>query len=1170
MNKILNFFKNRLKSKLMLGVSAILAVLSLSYLSSRVGKDKSLIFWIIAILIGLAIIGALVWLFSLLYKKIKSLKSSEPNIMKKELKAIFKGLKKERKKIGNIPLILFTGAGESSGDELFSKTNFNLLKLNRKQNNGFSLWYCPEFMVLNIGPELLDITCASSKIDKKFKYLLNFLRKKRRHCPINSYIISFPFNYFFQTEPSDLKNNAKEIAKKLEYIQHKLRIRFPSYMLVDKIDVVHGFYDYVNFLGEEAYKQMIGWAAELKVREVLDEKSINNYFEEFSTDLYKRLYKEQSKLYLKSGGTETASFCFYKTIKNIIPTLKDFIGSVFSNATWHFSPLQLRGVFFTAAKRDNRHSYLSYFDTNSQLQYSKIPFDNKAKKFISIKDDTIFFLEDLIRNKILKETRLIVYTSHFLLFMRTLRALSLLIGVGIIFVFIYYSFSQTDIFSREILSEKAKSWTICSDIRYWKGGKFSPVLSLTEKGKYAFNNAKINEEDNLAFVLNFYMQNSMQTNIPLVYILSDCIVGLNEQKNRAVNTIFYTSIINPLLEALLRKYTVKINNMDEITAEIFANVFEYAKLLCDYDVGEKSFFPFYLGTGESSGLNLYLEDAYKYLLNNSDKNTDNKIKMLSDIKIDLQKLFDSDNLPYAIERSFIALKKSDFMTNKEVYDYNISKLIDFCIEDYFLGPKSIKLHQQARAELVKEFLIDAEKCKKDEAKYYQNLTVDEIVKKGKNLKVLLNTINNVNMGISGDSKTVVIGYSLLVREQDKVLNNQILVFDDINNTVKFDVNADFRNSLFFELGLRKNLYKKMLLKNRLTKEQYYLFYPFYEKFSVKNGDFLKRYAEQAETLKSDLSYCLVLKYLAGFLYTYDRQTEDEVMDNIFSLLDNKEIKHNENADMVIRYLVEFSIISKYLDILSNTSFPFTLKELQQHEDLIGMADRLNSSLESLMPSETAVKEIQDSKNIQAVKFQKMINAEKNLPPIIKQWVNNAKAIISFIHANKDFVSRLYLVGQDYSKDFKHDNASDVWAAVEIDQASSEYKPIPALTRTKDNLFLSRVALTDKKPLIINFYRTLDKLAKHQPEEHLYVGTLPLFKFMIDNPNPVPMFKGKYWITWEAAKFDKEVGLWITKIRFVLSDQKELNMHIAFTMPEGAECLKGCLEGGDQKLLLKKL
>lgn len=1171
MNKLLGFLKSYFKIILGVVASVILSIISTFYLSFKNGTDdQSFLFWIVVGLIFFAVITTLFLLFFFIYKKRKLRLNTVPGGIEPNLKAVFRKLK--RKNFKKVPLILFTSTGESTTDHLLSQANFNLLQLNKKQDSGFSVWYSPEFMVLDIGPEFFDITCASSPLNKKFKYLLKFLRKTRRHAPINSYVISLPFNYFSHTDHSELENNAKNIAKKLEEIQSKLRIRFPAYLLIDRADLVYGFYDYATSLGDDGYKQMVGWSSELKINEVLDAKGINNYFEEFSNNIYKPLYKEQSKLSLASGNSSIPSFCFCKTIKNIIPSLKCFIENVFSNATWHFNPLQLRGVYFTAIKSNNKYSYMSYSGINSsQLRYCKIPLDKQSQTLVKIKDNCVFFLEDLFRNKILKESNLIVYTDSFLLFMRIMKILLLIMVVAVIFLFIYHSFSNTENLNKEVMTTKAKSWGICSNISYWENGKFSPLLAASGDGKYSLKNSTINEKDNLAFVLDFYRQNDTQINIPTVYLLSEWIVGLNKQKNRARNTILYTSVINPLLEAFLQEYAVKINKFDDLTSEIFANVVEYAKILCDYDAGEKSFFPCYLGAGTISGLNLYLEDTYRYLLKSFDKNTDNKLKLLSNIKIDLQQLFESDSLPYGINRSFTKLKKSDFMANKEAYQNNVSKLIEFCVQDYMWGPKSLNLHHyQVNGLLIKEFLADAENYKKDKEHFFQNLSMDEIIKRGESLKSLIGIIDNTYIKVSANKKKVVIEYSLLVREQDAINDMHVLTFDYANNTIRFDINNDFRNTLFSELGLKRNLCQTWFLNEMLTKEQSYLFYPFYEMFNSKDNNFAKKYAKEMDTLKSDLLYGLALKNLVNFLSDYNKKSKDETINNIFSLLNGKDIKHNENIDFVIRYLIEFSVISKYLDILSKSSFPFTSRELRPNEDLIRNADTLSNTLDGLLPPDITVTGESDKTNAQPVKFQKMIETEQNLPLIVRQWINNARKIISFLHANRDFISKVYLLGQDYSKDFKQNNAADVWVAVEIEQEGSDYKPVSALTRTKDNFSLGKIELTDNKPLKIKFYRTLQGLANHEAKEFLSVGTLPLLKFMIDDPNPTPMVMGEYSITWKAAKFNKDIGVWVSKISFIYENQKELNMYIAFTMPENAECLRGCLESENQKLMLKKV
>jgi len=163
------------------------------------------------------------------------------------------------------------------------------------------------------------------------------------------------------------------------------------------------------------------------------------------------------------------------------------------------------------------------------------------------------------------------------------------------------------------------------------------------------------------------------------------------------------------------------------------------------------------------------------------------------------------------------------------------------------------------------------------------------------------------------------------------------------------------------------------------------------------------------------------------------------------------------------------------------------------------------------------------------------------------------------------------MGSDFSKKYTGNNASNIWVAVGLKQSLSEYKTSPVLTRAKDNLLLGGIGWLNAAPLKINFYRNLDDFAKQQTKESLYVGTLPLFKLMIDTPYRIyhaPTVEGEYAITWEAAKFDKDAGLWISKISFIDFAQREMNLYIGFTMPDGAECVRKCVENQNRKMIEK--
>lgn len=1140
------------------------------------------IFFTVSIIVGLGMI-----FFAYRGKSKQSIKPRKikPQNLKSELKLIFKNLKDKKRNFRNIPWILTVGPTAAGKSKLFADANFNLLKLN-EHDMGVNIWYSPKFLVFDVSSELFDPTSVA-KLSSEFKYLLGFLKRKRISTPISSLILTLPIDSLIQTATEELKDYATNIAKNFERLQSKLKIKFPVYLIVTKTDLAYGFHKYVGDSNKEDLKQIFGWSSNLKTNETLEESEINKYFEEFTNNLNNQIYREQISA---TDNTDSAFFSFYRTIKNLVPSLKTIIEKCFTSAAWHLSPLHLRGVYFSAIKSDTQYSYLSFI-CDGELKYSKVPHPviDKQSKFLQ-ENNSMFFLEDLFYNKILKESSLVTHTGSYSIINHFLKWLFILGGMTALTLFQIFTFLDLNDLKEEVSAVISKSWDFCSSSSYWENDNFCPLLikqtAANGEEQFSINNTKINGMDNLAFVLNFYTENDARINIPLVYSPSDLFIDINKEKDRAKNTILYTSLIRPLIDGLLCKYSKTCDNFDKPAAENFANLLIFSKLLYDYDANARKLFPYPLSTQTPAGLSFDLLPLYQSFFKNSAMTE--KFKPLAEVSINLENLLNSNNVPYGIEESLSILKKSDLMTNSEIYNNNVSNLIDYCLNDYFAGSESMKSQNDTKNSLIKEFLEDAKMYKKDESSYFKNISPADITEKENHLKQLLEATSKTNLQeqINGDftkvtnrlvAKTRIpnvnpLGNFTSTASRLKTKTNgtnidPVATFNDSLNKIYFKVcEENFKNQLFYELGLKKSLIHAWFLRPRLTEKQYYLFYNFKKVFKEKTNDFSSRYEDKIESLKMNLSYSFALKYLAGFLHNDDKNSAKEFSDNIFSLLGNKNIHHNADVDLVIRYLVTIKIVSEYANVISNLSFPFTWKEFPSNKNLLAEINSVNKALDQLAlqidNNEQTDTNKSDDASSQSVLIQNILNVKIKLPENTKDWLAGAKKITAFINENKDFVSNVYLMGTQYSKDLVQTQASDIWSVAEFVQANSIYKSAPMLTRTSANVSLGKVALIDTNPAELVLYKTLDAASKKRPKNALNLGTFPLFKFMFNNITKRPEnSKSKYWITWDAAKFDKELGLWITTIHFYDPKNNPFNFYIGFTMPENASCITLCLNKG---------
>lgn len=89
--------------------------------------------------------------------------------------------------------------------------------------------------------------------------LLRVLRKARPRAPINGALLTVDVRELLNTDDAGRIAHAAALRGRLVELRQQLGIRFPVYVLVTKTDLLPGFIDYFNALGNEARHQVWGF-----------------------------------------------------------------------------------------------------------------------------------------------------------------------------------------------------------------------------------------------------------------------------------------------------------------------------------------------------------------------------------------------------------------------------------------------------------------------------------------------------------------------------------------------------------------------------------------------------------------------------------------------------------------------------------------------------------------------------------------------------------------------------------------------------------------------------------------------------------------------------------------------------------------------------------------------
>jgi hypothetical protein len=147
---------------------------------------------------------------------------------------------------------------------------------------------------------------------------------------------------------------------------------------------------------------------------------------------------------------------------------------------------------------------------------------------------------------------------------------------------------------------------------------------------------------------------------------------------------------------------------------------------------------------------------------------------------------------------------------------------------------------------------------------------------------------------------------------------------------------------------------------------------------------------------------------------------------------------------------------------------------------------------------------------------------------------------------------VYLSPQKESTDKSQEqDASKIWFAIKLLDKGTKTKNVAVLTRTLEDLHLGSISTQSEKPLKFIFYMSSKELDYNKSK---YILTIPqgwsLLYFLFDGPKYRPLgYSKEYWITWDKAENLPDSNIWLTKIKFISQNGKELYFSFKFQLPE---------------------
>jgi type VI secretion system protein ImpL len=179
---------------------------------------------------------------------------------------------------------------------------------------------------------------------------LQLLRKFRGRQPINGVIVALSASDLLTADEKERERHVTSIRARLDEISQTLRIAVPVYVLVTKCDLVAGFSEFFDDLGQDARAQVWGTTFPIEATEAgqappLFDKEFARLLERLQQHVLGRMERE------RDPRRRVGILAFPQQMAAFGPLLNDLLKRIFTTTDFD-DRILLRGVYFTSGTQE--------------------------------------------------------------------------------------------------------------------------------------------------------------------------------------------------------------------------------------------------------------------------------------------------------------------------------------------------------------------------------------------------------------------------------------------------------------------------------------------------------------------------------------------------------------------------------------------------------------------------------------------------------------------------------------------------------------------------------------------------------------------------------------------------------------------------------------------------
>lgn len=214
-------------------------------------------------------------------------------------------------------------------------------------------WFTDKAVLIDTAGRYTTQDSDQAEDRRAWHAFLDLLRKTRPRRPLNGVILAVSAADLLQQGPDERGAHAAALRARLQELDERLSTRLPVYVLVTKIDLLHGFTAYFDDLGKAQRGQVFGFTLPPSEGREPPGKGVSDSFgrefgllgQRLSDGLIDRLQHETD------AARRVEIFAFPAQFSSLGPVLEDLLGQVFVDSRYLRAPM-VRGVYFTSGTQE--------------------------------------------------------------------------------------------------------------------------------------------------------------------------------------------------------------------------------------------------------------------------------------------------------------------------------------------------------------------------------------------------------------------------------------------------------------------------------------------------------------------------------------------------------------------------------------------------------------------------------------------------------------------------------------------------------------------------------------------------------------------------------------------------------------------------------------------------